>query len=180
VRPESRPGLRSLYDVPVRHDRGFGLLREKSPRAARNAGQRIRIALDRPRLWRLTTALAALLFCALLVLAGQGSVDVIQRSEAVSHSGTPWTQWCKAGDVRVDRVRIAFCARVVGIVLYSTRGPASGEAHVAVLGGFHVTVVKLPSHTTIPAIGDRVVAIGPLFRARNGQREVQALRLQPS
>jgi hypothetical protein len=139
--------------------------------------QRIRIALDRPRFWRVTTALAALLFCLLLAGVGQGSVDVIARQPTAAPMRAPWERWCTRGAVRVDRVRIAFCARVEGIIVYSNRGPGPGEAHIAVVGGFHLTVVKLPARAAIPAVGSRVVAIGPLFRARNGQREVQAFRL---
>ncbi|HYZ82491.1 MAG TPA: hypothetical protein VE571_14540 [Solirubrobacteraceae bacterium] len=143
--------------------------------------KRIRIALDRPRLWRLTTAVAALLLCALLVVTAQGSVDVVgHRAQAPAGPVTSWERWCTRGDVREDRIRIAFCARINGIVVYSNRGPAPGEAHVAVVGAFHLTVVKLPTGAGIPAVGTRVVAIGPLFRARNGQREVQAFRLQRS
>lgn len=141
----------------------------------------LRRALDQPRLWRVTTAVAALLLCALLVVAAQGSVDVIgQRDRASAGTGTSWERWCTRGDVREDRIRIAFCARVSGIVVDSSRGPAAGEAHVAVVGAFHLTVVKLATDAAIPAVGSRVVAIGPLFRARNGQREVQAFRLQRS
>ena len=150
-------------------------------RTARSSFTRVRIALDRPRLWRVTTAVAALLLCALLVVAAQGSVDVIgQRAQASIGTGTSWERWCTRGAVREDRVRIAFCARINGIVVYSNRGPGPGEAHVAVVGAFHLTVVKLPTGAAIPAVGSRVLAIGPVFRARNGQREVQAFRLQRS
>jgi hypothetical protein len=147
-------------------------------RTARNSLGRVRIALDRPRLWRVTAGLAALLFCALLVGAAQGSIDVVAKRPAViPGGGRAWERWCVGGSVRVDRVRLAFCARVNGIVLSSTRGPGPGEAHVAVVGGFHLTVVKLPTYASVPKVGSRVVAVGPLFRARNGQREVQAFRL---
>ena len=150
-------------------------------RAARSSFARVRIAVDRPRLWRVTTAVAALLLCALLVVAAQGSVDVIgQRAQASAGTGTSWERWCTRGDVRPNRIRLAFCARVNGIVVASSRGPSAGEAHVAVVGGFHVTVIKLPDYAAIPSVGSRLVAIGPLLRARNGQREVQAFRLQRS
>lgn len=149
-------------------------------RRAHGVLQFIRSAFDRPRLWRSTTALAALLFCLLLVGAAQGSVDVIARQPPGAPMRAPWERWCKVGTVRVDRVRLAFCARVDGIVVYSNRGPARGEAHIAVVGGFHLTVVKVPTRTEVPSVGSRVVAIGPLLRARNGQREVQAFRLMPA
>lgn len=128
-------------------------------------------------MWRATSVIAAILFCAVVVGAAQGSIDVIARHPLAG--GAPWERWCTAGRVRVDRMRLAFCARVEGIVVSSSRGPAPTEAHVAVVGGFHLTVVKLPSGAPVPGVGSRLVAIGPLLRARNGQREVQAFRLNP-
>jgi hypothetical protein len=142
----------------------------------RSLAPRIGVAVDRPRLWRVTAALAALLFCVLLVAAAQGSIDVLARRPATG--GMSWERWCTAGQVRVDRVRLAFCARVEGLVVSSTRGPGPNEAHIAVVGGFHLTVVKLAFHAPVPGFGSRVVAIGPLMRARDGQREVQAFRLE--
>ena len=58
-------------------------------------------------------------------------------------------------------------------MLAATHGPAPGEAHVAVLADFHLVIVRLPDGSR-PRRGTRVIAIGPLFRARDGQREVQA------
>lgn len=141
----------------------------------------IRRVLDRPRLWRVTTVAAALLLCAVLVGAAQGSITVLARPPvSSSHQLAPsWKRWCSDGKLRVDRVRLAYCARVDGIVVSSSRGPDPDEAHVAVIGGFHLTVVKLPIHSRVPSVGTRLVAVGPLFRARDGQREVQAFRLQP-
>ncbi len=134
-----------------------------------------RAFLDRPRLWRVTAVMAALLLGGLLAAAGQGSVDVIrQRPEA--HTAT-WGRWCTAGEVREDRKRLAFCARVDGLALASTHGPGLGETHVAVIGGFHLTIVRLPDGTRTPSPGTRVIAVGPVLRARDGQREVQAFRL---
>jgi hypothetical protein len=139
---------------------------------------RIRIVLYRPRLWRVTAVVAALLLVALLVGAAQGSITVIATRP--SAGGPSWERWCTAGQARVDRVQLAFCARVEGIVVSSSRGPGAEEAHLAVVGGFHLTVVKLSSQARTPGVGSRVVAIGPLMRARDGQREVQAFRLERS
>jgi hypothetical protein len=50
---------------------------------------------------------------------------------------------------------------------------------VAVVGAFHLTLVKLPDNSGVPGVGHRLVAIGPLVRARDGQREVQAFTVQP-
>lgn len=135
----------------------------------------IRAVLDRPRLWRVTTVLAALLLCGVLAGLGQGSVDVLAKRPVTTSA--PWERWCTWGQVREDRRRLAFCARVDGLVLASTLGPGPSEVHVAVIGGFHLTVVRLPDGTRAPSLGTRVVAIGPLLRARNGQREIQAFRL---
>lgn len=137
---------------------------------------RIRNAVDRPRLWRVTAVVAGLLFCVLLVGAAQGSINVVRSRP--SAGGALWERWCTAGQVRADRVRLAFCARVEGIVVSSNRGPGPAEAHVAVVGGFHLTLVKLPSHARVPSVGSRLVAIGPLMRARDGQREVQAFKVE--
>jgi hypothetical protein len=148
-------------------------------RTARNTLGRIRIALDRPRLWRVTALLAALLLCGVLVGAAQGSIAVVShRPLGMSTGSRPsWERFCSAGQVRQDRVRLAYCARVDGLVLASHHGPGALETHVAVVGGFHLTIVRLPDGMRTPAVGTRLVAVGPLVRARNGQREVQAFRV---
>jgi hypothetical protein len=140
---------------------------------------RIRTALDRPRLWRVTAGLAALLLCALIVLAAQGSIQVIAQRPAGGPvpGGETWQRWCANGQVRNDRIRLAYCARVDGLVLASTHGPGVHETHVAVVGGFHLTIVRLPDGASTPGRGSRLVAVGPLVRARDGQREVQAFRV---
>lgn len=146
--------------------------------ATRNAAGRIRIALDRPRVWRVTAVLAGLLFCAVLVGAAQGSITVLARPPAASAARVAsWERWCTDGRAREDRRRLAFCARVDGLVLTSSHGPAPGETHVAVVGGLHLTVVLLPDGALTPSIGTRLIAVGPLVRARDGQREVQAFRV---
>ncbi len=141
----------------------------------------IRAALDRPRLWRVCAALAAVLLCTVLALCAQGSFEVLARWRApgAGVNGSPaWARWCSRGTVRRDRVRLAYCARVEGRVISSTVGPASGEAHVALIGGFHLTIVRLPDWARRPALGSAIVAIGPLLRARDGQREVQAFEVR--
>lgn len=139
----------------------------------------MRAALDRPRLWRVTTGLAALLLCALIVVAAQGSIRVIAHRSAAApvSDGENWQRWCTRGQVRDDRIRLAYCARVDGVVLASTRGPGPHETHVAVVGGFHLTIVRLPDGAPTLPRGSRLIAVGPLVRARDGQREVQAFRV---
>lgn len=153
---------------------GHGRWRRRGP---------VRRALDRPRLWRVTTAVAALLLVAAVLVAGQGSMVVIARPPASAGArggagaggdGAAWERWCTRGQIRLDRRRIAFCARVDGIVIATTHGPGPAEIHLAVLGDFHVTLVRPPDGARAPGIGSRVWAIGPLLRARDGQRELQA------
>lgn len=139
--------------------------------------RRARAVLDRPRLWRATAAIAAILLVGVVALAAQGSFQIVARRGAVS--APSWTRWCVAGQVRADRRRLAFCARVSGVVLAATHGPAAGESHVAVVGAFHLFVVRLPDDAAVPGVGSRITAIGPLLRARDGEREVQAFRWQP-
>jgi|HubBroStandDraft_6_1064221.scaffolds.fasta_scaffold212305_3 hypothetical protein len=145
------------------------------------AGAAVRAAVDRPRLWRASAALSALLLGALLLACAQGSLTIISRQSAATQGASArpsWVRWCTSGQAREDRKRLAFCARVEGRVLAATHGPGLGETHVAVLGDFHLVVVRLPDWAATPARGTRVLAIGPLFRARDGQREVQAFRFR--
>jgi hypothetical protein len=141
----------------------------------------VRRALDRPRLWHATALLSALLLCALLLVCSQGSLTIVAarppRFGHTSATSNSWLRWCTRGHPRDDRTRLAFCARVEGRVLASTRGPEPGEAHIAVISDFHLVIVRLPDYAPRPARGTQIVAIGPFFRARNGQREVQAFRL---
>jgi hypothetical protein len=47
-----------------------------------------------------------------------------------------------------------------------------------VISDFHLVIVRLPNWEATPNRGAKIVAIGPLFRARDGQREVQAFRYE--
>lgn len=149
--------------------------------ATRRGLAAVHTALDRPRLWRVTAALAALLLCGLVLASAQGSLTVLtQRPAAGQPAALPaWAGWCTKGIPREDRKRLAYCARIDGHVIDSTHGPGPRETHVAVVGGFHVVLVRLPEGAPTPSWGTHIVAIGPLFRARDGQREVQAFWLQP-
>jgi hypothetical protein len=141
----------------------------------------MRAALDHPRLWRVTAVLSALLLGALVFICSRGSLAVIAVRPATTAQAAAlpaWEPWCTRGVPRKERLRLAFCARVEGRVLTSTHGPNPGEAHVAVISDFHVVVIRLHNWETTPKRGTNVIAIGPLFRARDGQREVQAFRFQ--
>ncbi len=113
-----------------------------------------------------------------MLATAQGSLTIIARGPAAGGDGLAtlpaWARLCTEGRAREDRRRLAFCARVEGRVLGWTHGPGPHEAHVAVLSDFHVVIVRLPEGAATPPWGSRVLAIGPLFRARDGQREVQA------
>ena len=128
--------------------------------------------------------LATALLCLVLLACAQGSLTIITQAPTArarilaGRDPLPWLPWCTRGRPRVDRTRLAFCARVAGLVIASTHGPGPGEAHLAVLADFHLVIVRLPEGWATPPLGSRVVAIGPLFRARDGQREVQAFRVQ--
>jgi hypothetical protein len=141
----------------------------------------VRAALDRPRLWRVTAALSTLLLCGVLLVCAQGSLTIIARLPAAAGQGAaappPWVRWCAGGSPREDRKRLAFCARVDGRVIASTHGPGPHEAHLAVISDFHLVIVRLPEGAPKPTLGAHIVAIGPLFRARDGQRELQAFRV---
>jgi hypothetical protein len=122
--------------------------------------------------------LSAVLLCGLVLVCEQGSLTIITHKPAISRVRTAalpsWMKWCSRGVPREERIRLAFCARIEGRVIASTQGPNPGEAHVAVISDFHLVLVRLPSWDAAPKKGARVVAIGPLFRARDGQREIQA------
>jgi hypothetical protein len=143
----------------------------------------VHTALDRPRLWRVTAAAAALLLCGLLLASAQGSLTILtHRPPAVRRDAAAlpaWVAWCTKGDPREDRKRLAYCARIEGRVIDSTHGPGPLETHVAVVGDFHIVLVRLPEGAPTPSWGTHIVAIGPLFRARDGQREVQAFWMEP-
>ena len=141
---------------------------------------RVRRAMDKPRPWRATAAVSGLLFLAVLVAVAQGSVTVVDQEPAAELHGQPaWEQWCTRGHARTDRERLAWCARVHGRVVWTTHGPSPGELHLAVIGGFHLTIVRMPYNVHHPGVGSSLTAVGPLVRARNGQREVQAFMVRP-
>jgi hypothetical protein len=118
-----------------------------------------------------------LLLCGLVLVCAQGSLTIINRKPISAQHPTAlpsWTYWCTRGTPRQERKRLAFCARVDGRVITSTHGPNPDEAHIAVISDFHIVVVRLPDWEATPSRGTSIVAIGPLFRARDGQREIQA------
>jgi hypothetical protein len=89
-----------------------------------------------------------------------------------------WSEPCFVHEPRHDRALLAPCARATGFVTYvRTKGThAAPEVHFALIGRFGALIVKLdnPLHLEKPGIGSRVTVVGPLVRAQNGMREIEA------
>lgn len=157
---------------------GSLLFRGCAPRALRW----LRRAFHRPRLWRVTAALAALLLIGVVAVAAQGSLTVLAHPPAAGAGATTgagsWPALCGSGQARMDRMHLAYCARMEGVVLYVTHGPDRYETHLAVVGDFHVVIVDLDRPGAVPGVGSRIVAIGPMVRARDGQREIEAFKVR--
>ena len=106
----------------------------------------------------------------MLAVALPGRISV-RRTAA---SAPAWARPCVGRSARADRPRVAFCARVAGRVVAIRHGPSPGETHLALVSRLHLFVVLLPDGARPPGTGTLVTAVGPLVRARNGLREVQA------
>jgi hypothetical protein len=120
--------------------------------------------------WRVAAALAGVLLALGALLGAGGKIDTYD-----SKGRAPaWAAPCFRHDPRPDRELLDFCSRVEGRVLVVRHKGPPRETHLALLAGFHVFVVKLPRRVAAPAIGSRIAAVGPLVRASNGLREVQA------
>jgi hypothetical protein len=128
-----------------------------------------------PKMWRLAAALTATALCGFLFLVVPGSVEVVARAPlAPVHAGqttSSWTRPCYRKQI-FRYPEVAFCARVTGRVVGSRT--LSGETHVFVSGGFHLTLVELPSGSRVPPWGSRITAVGPLLRGEYGLRELKA------
>jgi hypothetical protein len=117
-----------------------------------------------------------------VALAGPGSIQILQHAPGtreISRSPTAsWSRACSGHSPRLDHPQLAFCARFDGRVIFSH--VESGETHLLAVGGFHMVIVELPPGTHSPGLGSHIVAIGPLLKARNGQRELQAVSVDRS
>jgi hypothetical protein len=127
--------------------------------------------------WRLSSAFAAVVLSGLLFLVGPGSVDIVARAPVsgrhLAETAPSWTRPCFRQQISARDPKLAFCARVVGLVLGSrTKG---GEPHVLVSGGFHFTLVELRSGARVPPLGSHITAVGPLVRGEWGLRELKGL-----
>lgn len=125
------------------------------------------------RAGRRLSLVAALVLAFGLAIGGPGTVAT--WGSGVNPAGTPpsWAQPCLHRAPRGDRILLARCARASGRVLWVRK--RRGELHFALVARFHLFVVKGES---APAIGDTKLVIGPLVRARNGLREIEAFALR--
>jgi hypothetical protein len=135
-------------------------------------------------LLRSTTVLAAALLAAMVIFGSRGAIDTAgdDPNAAALPAMPAWAQSCRSREPRHDRELLRTCARVSGRVLavkreLSRTGPP--DVHVALIARFHLFVVKLDAHHRRPRLGSTVTVIGPLVRARNGLREVDALQVTP-
>jgi hypothetical protein len=119
---------------------------------------------------------AAALLAVGLAVAVPGTIERYDgpRRSADERAAT-WARDCFHHRPRHDRALISRCARVKGRVLYVKREPR--ETHLAVIARLHLFVVKLHRAAGAPRVGSTVAVTGPLVRARNGLREVQAFSL---
>src|SRR5947209_2939895 len=119
--------------------------------------------------WRVTAALAAVILCALIAVAGPGSIEILGSGHAgavpAAEAGAPWARRCLGRSPEPEHSQLAFCARVRGRVIYSDVASGSGETHLLVLGSFHLILVELPLGAHAPGLGSRITAVGPLLRA---------------
>jgi hypothetical protein len=111
-------------------------------------------------------AAAAIALAAAVALQGSVRIDPGDAAHAA------WSRPCDGRAARPDRTLLARCARVHGRVLWVRRRP--GEVHLALIARLHLFVVKLAPGMPSPGVGSGLTATGPLVRARNGLREVQA------
>jgi hypothetical protein len=119
------------------------------------------------RVERRLALLSASLVAVGALVAAPGSVSIERTAREDG-----WSQICSAEPARPDRVLLAACARVHGRVVWVRHRP--GEVHLAVLARLHLFIVKLAPQMPAPSLGASLTAVGPLVRARNGMREVQA------
>ena len=133
--------------------------------------------------WRLTLGVVlAALALGVASLGWPGGVESYDETGRHASAGPAWTAACWLHEPRKDRTLLARCAKLRGRVVYVKRERENGrlrETHLAVLAHYRIVLVKVwrPHSVDIPAVGTMITAIGPLVRARNGMREIQAWRL---
>jgi len=126
-----------------------------------------------------TAVAAALLVAGSAVLASQGRIDMYDGGAWATDASSPspaWARTCFRHDPRPDRKLLDFCSRVQGhVLLVHRKGQEYGrEIHAALIARFHLFVVKLTRPSVIVRPGATITVVGPVVRARNGLREIQA------
>jgi hypothetical protein len=112
---------------------------------------------------------------ALLAISVPGSMEIVADAPMVGATPPGWARVCSATDV-APADQVAYCSRVTGRVIGS-QGKQSGETHLLVTGGLHVTVVELPLGRRAPGWGSWVTAVGPLFTGSGGIPELRAVEV---
>ena len=139
-----------------------------------NAGPRTRGRARRA--WQVAAALCACLLIAALAVALPGAVERYDRPD---RAGAPaWAAPCARARPRNDRVLLSRCAKVEGRVLYVDREGSPPDTHLAVVADLHLFLVKLRPADAVPPAGSTISVVGPLKRANNGLREVQAAAVE--
>jgi len=134
----------------------------------------------RRRYWRQVALIAAALFACELMLAAGGRVELVPERAGPGGSPAGAARACSGHQPRQDRQLLHACVRVTGRVLYVRAERLSGgriETHLLVVASMHLLVVKPVAGLRLPSVGARIDAVGPMVRARNGLREVEALVL---
>ena len=110
------------------------------------------------------------------------SLETFADETTSARAAPEWSAPCFRHEPRPDRVLLSRCARATGVVAH-VRAQGSGESaevHFALLGRFGALIVKLgdPAALATPSVGSRVTVVGPLVRASNDMREIQAWSLR--
>lgn len=133
----------------------------------------------RARVWSAAAIVVTAVLAATVLLASSGAVETFdagwRRPPSASRVAPTWYLPCARRAPRSDRELLAACARVRGRVLAVRHEGAERETHLAVLAEFQLLLVKLGAGRRAPDLGETIVAVGPLVRARNGLREVDAI-----
>jgi hypothetical protein len=123
-----------------------------------------------------------LIVCAALVTALTIFATAFTRLETYGDArrlaAPAWSAPCFLHQPRHDRALLARCARATGVVAHvrSEGDTHAREVHFALVGRFGALIIKLGDPATLrkPRVGSRVTVVGPLVRASNDMREIEA------
>jgi hypothetical protein len=131
-------------------------------------------------LWRIAAAGAGLLVAIGIGAVVPGTIERYDPVPGAAARAPTWVQPCMVTPPREDRLLLSRCSRVRGRVLFvrsESAGREAPETHFALTARLHLFVVKLDPDMPTPDLGATVAVVGPLVRARNGLREIEARRL---